>query len=240
MKHFATMAVAAIALSLGGCASVIKGGSQSIAISSPPVSGATCTLTSAQGNWTVITPGAVEVSRSKEDVQVRCVKPGYQDGVATIPSSFEGWTVGNLLLGGVIGVGVDAATGAINEYPNAFQVPMQPIVAGAVPSPGSAGPSAQGPLGIHFIAAPATVGSSLGLPPGRGVVVTDVAAALPAAQAGVAQGDIITALGGTPVGSADDVHRVTTAVPAGQKLSIELYRNGQKMTLQATIGQANG
>ena len=29
------------------------------------------------------------------------------------------------LLGGVIGVGVDAATGAMNEYPNSFAVPMQ-------------------------------------------------------------------------------------------------------------------
>jgi uncharacterized membrane protein len=47
-------------------------------------------------------------------MQIRCVKPDWQDGFATIPSNFEGWTVGNLVFGGLIGVGVDAATGAIN------------------------------------------------------------------------------------------------------------------------------
>jgi hypothetical protein len=45
------------------------------------------------------------------------------------PSNFEGWTVGNLLLGGIIGLGVDAATGAINEYPHAFQIAMTPMAA---------------------------------------------------------------------------------------------------------------
>jgi hypothetical protein len=35
-------------------------------------------------------------------------------------------TAGNLLLGGVIGVGVDAATGAMNKYSNTNQVIMSP------------------------------------------------------------------------------------------------------------------
>jgi hypothetical protein len=113
-----------VALALSGCASIVKGTSQSIAITTPPTTGANCILSSGQGNWTVTSPGAVTVEKSKEDIQVRCDKPGWQQGVATIPSNFEGWTLGNILLGGVIGLGVDAATGAINEYPHAFQVPM--------------------------------------------------------------------------------------------------------------------
>ena len=60
----------------------------------------------------------------QEDMQVRCVKAGWQDRIGNIPSNFEGWTVGNVLIGGIIGLGVDAATGAMNEYPHAFQVPM--------------------------------------------------------------------------------------------------------------------
>jgi hypothetical protein len=118
---------------VAGCASVIKGSTQSIAITTPPTSGANCILSSEQGNWTVMTPGAVSVERSKDDIAVRCTKPGWQDGFATIPSNFEGWTVGNLLLGGVIGLGVDAATGAINNYPHAFQVPMVQLASGPPP-----------------------------------------------------------------------------------------------------------
>ena len=122
----AAIAVLFCVSSLSGCASVMKGSSQSIAITTPPVSGANCVLSSKEGNWTVTTPGAVTVQKSKEDILVRCTKYAYQDAAATIPSDFQGWTLGNLLIGGVVCLGVDAATGAINEYPHAFQVPMTP------------------------------------------------------------------------------------------------------------------
>jgi|SRR6185312_2585465 len=127
MKLHTIAALSAAAAVLSGCASVVKGTHESIAIATPPTAGANCMLTSRQGNWSVVSPGAVTVEKSKEDIQVRCTKEGFQDGIATIPSNFEGWTVGNLLIGGIIGVGVDAATGAINEYPHSFQVPMQAI-----------------------------------------------------------------------------------------------------------------
>jgi hypothetical protein len=75
------------------------------------------------------------VEKSKEDIQIRCTKPAWQDAASTIPSNFEGWTLGNLVLGGIIGFGVDAATGAINEYPHTFQVPMTPLSAAAATPP---------------------------------------------------------------------------------------------------------
>lgn len=139
MKLSAIAAIAALGVALSGCATVIKGSSQSIAISTPPVIGASCVLSSKEGNWTVTSPGVVKVEKSKEDIQARCTKPGYQDGIATIPSDFQGWTLGNLLIpGGLIGFGVDAATGAMNDYPKAFQIPMFPVVAGtAAPAGGS-------------------------------------------------------------------------------------------------------
>lgn len=139
MKSSAIAAVAALGVALSGCATIVKGSSQSIAISTPPTTGANCTLSSKEGNWMVVSPGVATVEKSKEDIQVRCSKSGYQDAVATIPSDFEGWTLGNLILGGVIGVGVDAATGAINEYPHVFQVPMQPGYSPPPPPPPAPG-----------------------------------------------------------------------------------------------------
>ncbi len=130
--------VAVIAPAIGGCASIVRGTSQSVAISTPPVTGAVCDLSSSEGSWQVSTPGAVTVERSSEDIQARCKKDGYQDAVAVIPSNFEGWTVGNLVFGGIIGLGVDAATGAINKYPKSFQIPMVPLQnvgASALPAP---------------------------------------------------------------------------------------------------------
>jgi hypothetical protein len=116
--------LALAALSLGGCASIVKGTSQSISVSTPPTTGAQCTLSSSEGTWLVISPGNVTVPKSKSDIAVRCVKPGWQPAVATIPSGFAGMTAGNILLGGVVGLGIDAATGAIHQYPHSVQVPM--------------------------------------------------------------------------------------------------------------------
>ena len=126
--NFKTVAViTAVGIALSGCATIIKGTTQTIVITSPPVTGASCTLSSKEGNWPVVTPGSVTVDKTKEDILIKCTKAGYQDGVGTIPSDFQGWTLGNLILGGIIGVGVDASTGAMNEYPNAFAVPMTPL-----------------------------------------------------------------------------------------------------------------
>ena len=127
MKITTILGLVALCFALSGCASIVRGQSQSIAITTPPTTGAMCLLHSTQGNWNVTSPGTVTVQRSKENVEIRCNKPGWQEGYASIPSNFEGWTVGNIILGGVVGLGVDAATGAINQYPNSFAVPMTPM-----------------------------------------------------------------------------------------------------------------
>ena len=123
---------------LSGCASIVNGTSESIAITTPPTTGATCELSNGVGTWTVTSPGAVTVDRSKHDAQITCKKDGFQDASATIPSDFEGWTLGNLLIGGVIGIGVDAATGAMHNYPHAFAVPMTAVPTASAPADTSA------------------------------------------------------------------------------------------------------
>ena len=82
MKLASLAALAALGIALSGCATIIKGTTQSIAVTTPPVEGATCTLTSKEGSWTVVTPGVAKVHKTKDDIQARCVKPGYQDGIA--------------------------------------------------------------------------------------------------------------------------------------------------------------
>src|SRR6476646_9935559 len=106
MKVMTVAAVAALGVAMSGCATVIKGSSQNIAITTPPTTGATCTLSSKEGNWQIVSPGVAQgVRKSKEDVQITCIKPGWQTATGTIPSNFQGWTVGNIVLGGVIGLG---------------------------------------------------------------------------------------------------------------------------------------
>jgi hypothetical protein len=128
------------ALALAACATVTKGTTQVIAVNTPGVPGATCTLTSsAIGSQLVVTPGTISLEKSKEEVSVRCTKQCYTEGAGVIASNLEGMTAGNIILGGVIGFGVDAASGAMNKYSPEIQVVMTPIqgchVPGTAPLP---------------------------------------------------------------------------------------------------------
>lgn len=117
--------VLALPLLLASCATVVKGTTQSVSVSTPPHSGARCTLISeAIGTRTIITPAVVELTKSKHNINVSC-KKGCLRGVGTIPSNFEGMSAGNVLLGGVVGLGIDAASGAMNKYAAQVQIPLR-------------------------------------------------------------------------------------------------------------------
>ena len=126
MKIRTLAGLAAAGTALAGCATMVTGSSEDIAVLTPPVS-ATCVLSNAQGSWTVVTPTVAHVARSMDDMRIHCSKPGYREASATIPSGVAGWTMGDVIAGGPIGAVVDASTGAINQYPHSFEVSMQPL-----------------------------------------------------------------------------------------------------------------
>ena len=102
---------------LGGCATIVEGSDQTLRVSTDPA-GAECEL---RRNGEVIavvdqTPGSVTVDKSQYEITVSCQLDGYEEAVGTVEPEFEDMTVGNILLGGVIGIGVDAASGAMHEY----------------------------------------------------------------------------------------------------------------------------
>jgi hypothetical protein len=71
------------------------------------------------------------VAKRNADISVTVAKPGYQTQVVPltkdVPASGAAGFAGNLLLGGAIGMGVDAATGAANDHkPNPVTVTLQP------------------------------------------------------------------------------------------------------------------
>jgi hypothetical protein len=113
---------------IGGCATITKGSMQSVSINTPNVVGAVCTLSSPSiGNRTITAPNTVSIEKASYNIDVHCKKECYEDGVAVIGTSVEVMTAGNILIGGVIGLGVDAASGAINKYDPEATVVMQPI-----------------------------------------------------------------------------------------------------------------
>jgi len=116
MKLVIVAVVAALAVTVSGCASIVKGSSETIAIRTVPTNGAVCTLSNGRGTWRVSAPGRVRVKRSADDMDVTCKALGYTDATGVISSDFQTWTLGNILIGGLVGLVVDWSTGAINDY----------------------------------------------------------------------------------------------------------------------------
>src|SRR5215467_12720978 len=97
----------AFALLLSGCATITRGTTQTVSITTPGVPDASCTLTSSTvGTKVVTTPATITLEKGRESVAVHCTKQCYTDGTGVIASDFEAMTMGNIILGGVIGVGV--------------------------------------------------------------------------------------------------------------------------------------
>jgi hypothetical protein len=120
---FAAMAVG---LALAGCATIVKGTSQIIAVDTPGVPGAMCTITTQSGPQGVTTPGTITLAKASAALPISCTKECYLTGQSIIPSNTEAMTAGNVIFGGVIGLGVDAASGAMNKYPDMVTVAMTP------------------------------------------------------------------------------------------------------------------
>jgi hypothetical protein len=112
----------ALVLLLSGCASIIKGGTQDISISSSP-SGATFEVKDNKNQLSTIngsTPGTVTLKKgtgyfSSASYTITVSKEGYQPHVVTLSGSVNGWYLGgNLIFGGLIGyLVVDPLTGAM-------------------------------------------------------------------------------------------------------------------------------
>lgn len=143
-----TLTLAALAgacLLTGGCASIVSGHNQSLSITSRDpakgvdVAGAKCSLVNDKGTWYATTPGTVTVRRSFNELAVNCNADGLAPGIAMVKSSTKPMAFGNIIFGGVIGAGVDVATGAAYDYPEVIIVTMGQTGGVATPLAAAAG-----------------------------------------------------------------------------------------------------
>jgi uncharacterized protein YceK len=95
-------------LSVSGCATIIHGTQQDVGISSTP-SGATVTIDNTEKG---VTPVVAKLKR-KENHTVKIQLAGYQPFETTLTHSVSGWVWGNIAIGGLIGLAVDAMSGGI-------------------------------------------------------------------------------------------------------------------------------
>lgn len=148
LRHLTLAAATLVAAQLTGCASIVSGTNQPVSVETTTatgeaVAGANCKLSNNKGTWFVTTPGSTTVHRSFEDLAVQCTKEQHEPGTVTAKSTTKAMAFGNAIFGGLIGVGVDVATGAAYDYPVFIRVRMgvaellgvPPAAATATPTP---------------------------------------------------------------------------------------------------------
>jgi hypothetical protein len=127
-----------LALSAGGCASIVHGGNRLLTISSDPA-GAKATISKANGGEVVSvtnTPCTVSLDPKRgyfkgQSYALKLELPGYQQAEVELRAELSGWYWGNILFGGLIGMlAVDPATGAMwNIAPNKIDQKLSPAQA---------------------------------------------------------------------------------------------------------------
>jgi hypothetical protein len=127
LERSAMIAGAAACMLVGGCATVTSGGFQSIDIRTEP-EGADCRFMREGDTVARVspTPGPILIGKSAANISVLCRKSGYEDLSGTIGSGFQPMTLGNIVLGGLIGVVIDASTGAMMKYPESVTFLLVP------------------------------------------------------------------------------------------------------------------
>lgn len=110
MRLFALL----LALGSAGCATIITGTTKAVNVTSEP-EGA---IVSIQGKQ-VRTPGTILLSRGWGGDGSGYIRHEGASAPIKVDAEFEGWIVGNVIFGGVIGILVDLATGSCRDYPDA-------------------------------------------------------------------------------------------------------------------------
>jgi hypothetical protein len=127
MKTAYFVALAAC-FSVTGCASITRGTSEDVTVNALP---ADSEITTSTGVTCAQSPCIVHVDR-KTAFTAYAKHQGYEPGTLAIQTHVSGGgaagLAGNILVGGIIGVGVDAATGAtLDHYPNPATIVLRPV-----------------------------------------------------------------------------------------------------------------
>ena len=121
-----------IAVNLSACATITKGKTNEVQITSTP-SDANVTITEIANRYDgaqCVTPCTARLNR-KGSYETTVSKAGFTSYETILVPKFSGSggtaLAGNLLVGGVIGAGIDAATGATKDLsPNPLNVTLSP------------------------------------------------------------------------------------------------------------------
>ena len=157
----------------------------------------------------------------------------YSDYLQTDASINPGNSGGPLfnLKGEVVGINSAIISGA-NTI--GFAIPIA-VVKQILPQLKEKGRVVRGFLGVQPQAVTADMVEQLGLKSTRGALLADVVKDGPADKAGLKPGDVVVALNGRPVSDNNQLTRDVGVVPPGQKINLEVVRDGKQRGIDVTL-----
>lgn len=150
-------------IGLSACATIVEGSTDKVSVLTNPPVNANCNLVNERGNYFTQSQAPASVKKSRSDLKVTCNDAATgANGQSTLESEVEPWDFGNILLGGIIGLGVDWGTGAAYNYPDSVTVQMlvpqtyAPAAQSFVPGQYAPGTTAAPAYTPGYVPAPAT------------------------------------------------------------------------------------
>lgn len=124
-KVLILLAMALLLCSAVGCASIVSDNDSTTYIETDPP-GAKLTLHGQDFNRVITSPDSIHLPSEAAPITIECEKEGYLTTSVVMDTSMDGWILGNIIFGGVIGAVVDASRGAGQKFPPKFSIQLDP------------------------------------------------------------------------------------------------------------------
>ncbi len=162
---------------------------------------------------------------------------GYEDFIQTDASINPGNSGGALvnLKGELIGINTAIVAPSGGNVGIGFAIPIN-MARAVMEQIIKRGKVERGFLGVSIQNMAPDVAKAMGIHASRGAIVARVEPGSPADRAGLRAGDIIVSLNHKPVKNAADLRNRVGLTPPGSKVTLDIIRDGSRLTLSATLG----
>ncbi|MCU0895726.1 MAG: DegQ family serine endoprotease [Rhodospirillales bacterium] len=163
---------------------------------------------------------------------------GYEDFIQTDASINPGNSGGALvnLRGELVGINTAIVAPAGGNVGIGFAVPTN-MAKAVMDQLVSFGEIRRGRLGIAIQDVTPDLAEALRLDRPTGAVVTNVERGSSAERSGLAAGDVIVAVNGEPIDGASDLRNQIGLAPIGEKVGLEVIRDGKRRSLTAEVAK---
>ena len=166
-------------------------------------------------------------------------RPGYYDFIQTDAAINPGNSGGPLLDARGAVIGINAAVNPSGQGIG-FAIPIEQL-RDVGPQLAAQGHVVRSYMGISVQESmSAELAESFGVPGGKGVVVTDVAADGPAARAGLKVGDVVTSFDGEAVIESYRLRWLTARTTPGKRVRVGVWRSGRALELSMLLLEKPG